>query len=179
MVVRTHPTPSAARAVCSAVTAAVLLTLPIVSQPSAAAEYVVTIRGWRTFIDRPLAGREPGWPVTVVALDQSPSRAPTRLPPRSPDGHRIEGVASFYWQDQMTANGERFIKSDFTAAHLTMPFGTRVRVTNVVNGRSVVVRINDRGPYVPGRIIDLSEAAGHAIGMVKVGVVPVRLTIVR
>lgn len=148
------------------------------TDPVAASEYVVTIRGWRTVIDRPLAGREPGWPVTIVALDQSPSRAPTIAPPRYPDGHRMEGIASFYWQEQMTANGERFNKADFTAAHLTLPFGTRVRVTNVINGQSVVVRINDRGPYKPGRIIDLSEAAGHALGMAHAGVVPVRVTIV-
>jgi len=89
------------------------------------------------------------------------------------------GYASWYGEPQMTASGERFDRNALTAAHRTLPFGTRVRVTNHRNGRSVVVRINDRGPYGRGRIIDVSEAAARRLGMIDAGVVPVRLEVVR
>jgi peptidoglycan lytic transglycosylase len=75
------------------------------------------------------------------------------------------GLASFYGNDSQTASGEKFDAHEFTAAHRTLPFGTRVRVTNHSNGRSVVVTINDRGPFVRGRIIDVTPAAAHALGM--------------
>ena len=78
------------------------------------------------------------------------------------------GVASWYgpgFHGRTTANGERFNTHALTAAHRTLPFGTMVRVTNNRNGRSVVVRINDRGPYVGGRVIDLSNASARAIGL--------------
>lgn len=78
------------------------------------------------------------------------------------------GVASWYgpgFHGRTTANGERFNTHAMTAAHRTLPFGTKVRVTNNSNGRSVVVRINDRGPYVGGRVIDLSNASARAIGL--------------
>ena len=76
------------------------------------------------------------------------------------------GIASFYsYTGHRTANGERFTGSGFTAASRSLPFGARVRVTNLQSGRSVVVRINDRGPYVRGRILDLSRAAARAIGL--------------
>ena len=148
-----------------------------VPSQAGAPEFVTSIRGWYTTIERPLAGREPGWPVTIVAIDRPATRIPYAAPPLTGERHHLEGIASFYWQDQLTANGERFEKSDFTAAHLTLPFGTRVQVTNAINGRTVVVRINDRGPYKPGRIIDLSEAAGHAIGMKDTGIVPVQIKV--
>jgi len=75
------------------------------------------------------------------------------------------GIASVYaYSGQRTANGERAQPNGFTVAHRTLPFGTRVRVTNTHNGRSVVVRINDRGPFVRGRVIDLTPAAAHALG---------------
>lgn len=96
----------------------------------------------------------------------------------SPSGHALEGIASFYWQDQMTATGERFDKAAMTAAHRTLPFGTKVRVTHLGNGRSVVVRINDRGPFKPGRVIDLSKAAAGHIDMHKYGLARVRLEVV-
>jgi rare lipoprotein A len=88
------------------------------------------------------------------------------------------GLASWYgpkFAGRRTSNGEIFDPSQLTAAHRTLPFGTLVRVTNLVNGRSVVVRINDRGPFKPGRIIDLSRAAADAVGMTRMGVANVRL----
>ncbi|MEV3979196.1 septal ring lytic transglycosylase RlpA family protein [Nonomuraea sp. NPDC049758] len=82
--------------------------------------------------------------------------------------------ASYYGEPQMTASGERFNPSAMTAAHKTLPLGSRVRVTNPRNGSSVTVRINDRGPYVGGRCLDLSRAAFDAIGSLGSGVMTVR-----
>jgi rare lipoprotein A len=90
------------------------------------------------------------------------------------------GKASFYgrdWHHRKTANGERFNMYDLTAAHLRLPMHTRVRVVNLQNGRSVVVRINDRGPYGHRCIIDVSYAAARRLDMIKAGIVPVRLEV--
>ena len=81
--------------------------------------------------------------------------------------------ASYYWQGQTTASGERFNPSDLTAAHKTLPLGSKVKVTNPSNGKTVVVRINDRGPYVAGRCLDLSKAAMETIGGTSSGVITV------
>ncbi len=89
-----------------------------------------------------------------------------------------DGLASWYgpgFAGRRTANGEVFDPSQLTAAHKTLSFGTQVRVTNLENGMNVVVRINDRGPFKPGRVIDLSRAAAERIGMIGSGVAPVRL----
>jgi rare lipoprotein A (peptidoglycan hydrolase) len=82
--------------------------------------------------------------------------------------------ASYYWEGQMTASGEAFDPSELTAAHKTLPMGSKVRVTNKNNDRSVVVRINDRGPYAGGRCLDLSKAAMKKVGGTGSGVIPVR-----
>lgn len=87
------------------------------------------------------------------------------------------GVASYYWQPQALASGGRFNPNAMTAAHKTLPFGTRVRIRHLRNGRSVDVHINDRGPYVAGRIIDLSKAAAGRIGMTGQGVARVSMTV--
>ena len=92
-------------------------------------------------------------------------------------GRSLRGIASYYWQPQRVASGGWFNPNALTAAHKTLRFGTRVRVTNLRNGRSVVVRINDRGPYIKGRIIDLSRRAAGIVGMRKSGVAPVRVDI--
>lgn len=92
-------------------------------------------------------------------------------------GHALEGIASYYWQGQMTATGERFDPTQLTAAHKTLPFGTRVRVTRVDTGTSVIVRINDRGPFKPGRVIDLSKRAAEEIGMTDQGLSKVKLEV--
>ena len=81
--------------------------------------------------------------------------------------------ASYYWQGQITASGEQFNPSDLTAAHKTLPLGSKVKVTNPSNGKTVVVRINDRGPYVAGRCLDLSKAAMETIGGTSSGVITV------
>jgi rare lipoprotein A len=96
-------------------------------------------------------------------------------------GHAAQkGLASYYadrYHGRKTASSEVFDVNAMTAAHRTLPFGTRVRVTNVNNGRSVVVRINDRGPFVAGRVIDLSPAAARRIDMINDGVAPVKLEV--
>ncbi|ACZ00286.1 septal ring lytic transglycosylase RlpA family protein [Thermomonospora curvata] len=81
--------------------------------------------------------------------------------------------ASYYWEGQTTASGERFDPGALTAAHRTLPMNSKVKVTNLNNGKSVVVRINDRGPFVGGRCLDLSRAAMASIGGTRAGVVPV------
>jgi rare lipoprotein A len=91
----------------------------------------------------------------------------------STPGH---GVASFYTEGTKTASGEKFNTHDLTAAHPTLPFGTKLRVTNATTGQAVTVRVNDRGPYVPGRVVDVSYA--DALGMVGKGVAKVKLDVV-
>ncbi|MCC7252549.1 septal ring lytic transglycosylase RlpA family protein [Hyphomicrobium sp.] len=92
-------------------------------------------------------------------------------------GGGSHGIASYYWQGQKTASGARFNPSAMTAAHRTLPFGTRVLVTNRNNGRSVTVTINDRGPFIKGRIIDLSRGAAGVIGMQGSGLAPVSIQV--
>jgi len=87
-------------------------------------------------------------------------------------------LASFYGEDSETASGEKFNPNALTAAHPTLPFGTRLRVTNVSNGRSVVVRVNDRGPFVRRRAVDVSSSAAERIGMIDQGVAKVKIDVV-
>lgn len=94
----------------------------------------------------------------------------------------LYGKASYYygrWIGHITANGEYYKASDVTAAHKSLPFNTMVRVTNLQNGKSVIVRINNRGPYVKGRILDLSLVAAQRIEMTTAGVVPVKAEILK
>ena len=93
---------------------------------------------------------------------------------------RQEGIASWYgpgFHGKRTANGEVYDQYELTAAHQTLPLGTRAMVTSLTNGRSVEVRINDRGPFIGGRVVDLSYAAASVIGMVGPGTMPVRLEV--
>ncbi len=92
---------------------------------------------------------------------------------------KSHGIASFYSQGTKTASGEKFDPNELTAAHPTLPFGTRLRVTNQHTGRSVTVRVNDRGPYVPGRVVDVSYSAAEQLGMVGRGIAPVKLDVVQ
>ena len=107
---------------------------------------------------------------------------PKKGPSGRPTGVQ-EGMATWYGGGHHggpTASGERFNKNALTAAHRTLPMGTRVRVTNERNGRSVILRINDRGPYGnKRRIIDVSEEAARRLGMIEAGVVPVRVEVIK
>lgn len=113
----------------------------------------------------------------IVAITDL-SELPLSEPARELDFDR--GIASWYgpkFHGRRTANGETYDQNDFTAAHRTLPFNTLVRVENISNGKSVVVRINDRGPYVGDRIIDLSKKAAQHIDMVGIGTTEVNLVI--
>lgn len=138
--------------------------------------------------DRPRASR--GKPRSP---EPSPTKSPKKKPAKSdakaahlakPEKKKTEKKhkvidsgsceASYYWEGQMTASGEPFNPNELTAAHKTLPMGSKVRVTNKNNGRSVTVRINDRGPYAGGRCLDLSRAAMKKVGGTGSGVIPVR-----
>jgi rare lipoprotein A len=95
-------------------------------------------------------------------------------------GSAQSGIASFYGSDfegRRTANGERYRGAEFTAAHKTLPFGTRIRITHVRTGRTVEVRVNDRGPHRKGRIVDLSHRAAEALGILRDGLAKVTLEV--
>jgi rare lipoprotein A len=141
---------------------------------------------WKTTVTlaKAAAGRDADWSASVMA--RAPSNVTTGSVPKSKPlpgprltgkGHALNGNASYYFEDQMTATGEHFDRRAMTAAHKTLPFGTRVRVTRADTGNSVIVRINDRGPYKEGRIIDLSERAAEGLGMTSAGVAAVRLEV--
>ncbi|MFI7130455.1 septal ring lytic transglycosylase RlpA family protein [Nonomuraea sp. NPDC050153] len=121
--------------------------------------------------ERPAAGS-----ATAEPASPTPSKT-TKSPAHKPKTRVLSSGtcgASYYGEPQMTASGERFDPSAMTAAHKTLPLGSKVRVTNPDNGESVTVRINDRGPYVGGRCLDLSEAAFAAIGNTSAGVMRVK-----
>jgi rare lipoprotein A len=111
--------------------------------------------------------------------------ATTRHAPFTSDKHAAEtqvasyGLASFYTEGIQTASGEKFDTHELTAAHRTLPFGTRLRVTNVATGRSVTVRVNDRGPFVPGRVVDVSYSAAETLGIIGRGIAKVKLDVVQ
>jgi rare lipoprotein A len=114
----------------------------------------------------------------ATAPDREPVASPALPSTKDPGAEFARGKASWYgpgFHGRRTASGERFDMNALTAAHRTLPFGTRVRVRNTENGREVVVRINDRGPHIAGRIIDLSKAAAAAIDLVQAGEGPVVL----
>lgn len=116
----------------------------------------------------------------VRATGASETRA--GRPARRDRGHLLRGLGTWYgrpFHGRRTASGERFNMHRLTAAHRTLPFGTLVRVTNLRNGRQVTVRITDRGPFGKGRIIDLSKAGARQLRMLRAGVVPVRLRVLK
>ncbi|PWT88415.1 MAG: hypothetical protein C5B56_08770 [Proteobacteria bacterium] len=113
----------------------------------------------------------------LASVTSMPVPDPPHMRPSGPRSTSY-GIASFYSHGSRTASGERFDARELTAAHRTLPFGTKLRVTSVKTGRSVTVRVNDRGPYVPGRIVDLSYSAAAELGMVGRGVTKVKVDVV-
>jgi len=116
----------------------------------------------------------------LVGNNLVPFSGKGRISPPIQIAQAVTGEASWYgpgFHGQTTANGETFNQEELTAAHRSLPFGTKVKVTNINNGRSVVVRINDRGPFAAGRVIDLSAAAARVIGLLSSGIAPVQLEI--
>lgn len=119
-------------------------------------------------------------PATAPVTAAVPAPAPVAAPVASSE-HKLDGTAAYYsnrLNGRKTASGQVFNNGALTAAHNTLPFGTRVKVTNVKNNRSVVVRINDRGPTTPGRIFDLSRAAAAKLGYLRAGLTEVKAEIV-
>ena len=110
-----------------------------------------------------------------VAHRRRVAAASTAKPAARTDGS--VGIASFYKYESKTASGEQFKPSELTAAHRTLPFGTRLRVTNVTTGQSVTVRVNDRGPFIPGRVVDVSHSAAKELGMIDRGITKVKLEV--
>jgi rare lipoprotein A len=127
--------------------------------------------------------RDPLWAVHLSKTAEAAFRtasvasSSSKKKPEAARRSRLTGLASYYGSGEVTATGEKFDPKGMTAAHRTLPFGTRVRVTRVDTGNSVVVRINDRGPFKPGRIIDLSEGAAEDLDMTRVGLAEVRLDV--
>jgi rare lipoprotein A len=119
-------------------------------------------------------------PGRITAPVSTPRPVAVTPPARTPQPVTMTGRASWYGerhQGRLTASGEVFDKNALTAAHRSLPFGTRLRVVNLENEREVEVRVNDRGPMIPGRELDLSYAAARALGAVGSGVIPVRMTV--
>lgn len=123
---------------------------------------------------------------TKLASNSTPETTPATLEAASAPKPHVKfyqiGTASWYgsyFQGRPTASGEDFNMYDLSAAHLKLPLGTYVRVTNLSNHRAVIVKVNDRGPYVAGRVIDLSYAAARSIGMSRKGLQRVRIDIVQ
>jgi rare lipoprotein A len=184
-----HIATVAAAAICGSVICARVSAEPLLSFLEKRDSNKPAIGTWQTTI-KPLHAAEirlPDWSANVVAnapsgittgsIDRTQKKSVQPGPRLNGEAHALTGQASYYWQDQMTATGEHFNKRDLTAAHKTLPFGTRVRVTRNDTGKSVIVRINDRGPYKPGRIIDLSERAAENLGMTGIGVAPVQIEV--
>ena len=110
-----------------------------------------------------------------------PKKEYKRLSSKQLKGLKEYGIASFYgpkWNGRLTANGERFNCNYLTAAHKYLPFNSLVKVTDLDTGKSVVVRINDRGPFVKGRIIDLTQAAAKKLGIINKGIARVKIEVV-
>ena len=123
----------------------------------------------------------PAWIGLVLVCSALWGCAGAPQPPPEKRPESVTGVASYYgerFRGRLTASGERYDPDALTAAHRSYPLGTRVRVTNLDNGHSVIVRINDRGPYVAGRSIDLSVRAAREIGLVADGVAKVLIQVV-
>lgn len=167
----------AALALCGLATSAGRAEQPVATSASVAAAFADLGPAQTAPFARPAAVDV----TEVLATDQvtvSPDQA-AQAGPATPLGG---GMASFYGRElagNRTANGEAFDPGDLTAAHRTLPFGTRLRVTNQRNGMSVVVRVNDRGPYARGRVLDLSQAAAERIDMVRTGSAPVTIELLQ
>lgn len=120
-------------------------------------------------------------PAALPAASAPAAAAPAPAVAAAAGSDAMEGLAAYYSNrlaGRKTASGQVFRQSQLTAAHPTLPFGTKVKVTHAQNGRSVVVVINDRGPTQPGRVIDLSRAAAGKLGMLRAGLAPVKLEVV-
>lgn len=174
----------AALCLCAVAGAAVPPNSPAMARDALAIE-IPMLGGWRTEVTLNTGGNANAGNATAATASQGRAAASKQRPANGGNAsitgpkHALKGIASYYWQDQMTASGEVFNKDALTAAHPTLPFGTQVRVTRLDTGQSVVVRINDRGPFKAGRVIDLSKRAAEDITMTGRGLVNVKIDVVR
>jgi rare lipoprotein A len=174
--------PRPPRIIAGLVAAAALLHMSSASASPAGDDFAAEFADYQT----PAEPVIPSEAVDLDSLGAADLDGITTAPDAAPDDadavERLlgEGMASYYGSElagHRTASGERFDPRGLTAAHRTLPFGSKVRVTNPANGRSVVVRINDRGPFARGRLIDLSRSAAERIGLVSRGQGEVQLAL--
>jgi rare lipoprotein A len=125
---------------------------------------IAGVAAWRFGLMRPPAQE---WPLLKASIVEEPK-------PLASERKQV-GRASWYLLPSKTANGEQMNEHDLTAAHPTLPFGTKVEIENLHNGRKATVRVNDRGPFVAGRIIDISKAAANTLDMIGDGIATVRI----
>jgi rare lipoprotein A len=137
---------------------------------------VLTAAALAACAQAPMATNQSSWSSQRVA---SVHKRHSPLASKDASLDASSGVASFYSSGSRTASGEAFNPNELTAAHRTLPFGTKLRVTNVATGQSVTVRVNDRGPFVPGRVVDVSHSAAESLGMTGKGVAKVKLDVVQ
>ncbi|MDE8035174.1 septal ring lytic transglycosylase RlpA family protein [Actinobacillus equuli subsp. equuli] len=145
------------------------------AKPSAVKKYLIAKTAQKSVRHAALVAKARANKIALVK-----SRSLKELHKNTARSHYQSGIASYYadkFNGRRTANGERFSNSAMTAAHKTLPFGTLVEVTNMRNGRSVVVRVNDRGPYAHARVVDLSKAAARQLGMHNSGTAHVKLAV--
>ena len=141
---------------------------------------LAAIVGTAVMAQAPVPAAKPALPPSAAPATSAPAADAVPAPSAS-RGEAMEGLAAYYanrFNGRKTASGQIFSQDKLTAAHPSLPFGTQVKVINTKNDRSVVVRINDRGPTQAGRVIDLSRSAAGKIGMLRSGLAPVRLEIV-
>ena len=157
-----------------------VLALTAASLAACAQSSVVTQRSASFGTNRQVLREQDGRFATTEHVSVARKHDPYRSQRTAARKHFVpHGVASFYSEGTETASGEKFNPHELTAAHPTLPFGTRLRVTNLSNGQSVTVRVNDRGPFVSGRVVDVSHSAATALGMERSGTANVKLDVVQ
>ena len=148
-------------------------------EPAPTREEEKSVRAEAEVMPLPQSAPERGLAILIPPVPPLPAGAPKEVPSRIVGSPLQQtGRASWYALDSLTASGEKLDDAALTAAHNNLPFGTKVQIENIANGRSVMVRINDRGPFVTGRIVDLSKAAAEALDMIAEGVADVRLSVI-
>lgn len=162
--------------------------IPSLARKMCSALVVVTFGGaaYAQAPAAPAANPAPVGMAPIVKAEPAPAAAPAPVAApasgaKTSGEHQLEGKAAYYsnrFNGRKTASGQRFNNAAMTTAHNTLPFGTRVKITNTKNNKSVVVRVNDRGPSTPGRIFDLTRAAAGKLGYVRAGLADVKAEVV-
>lgn len=154
-----------------------ILRMPVYSTPAATQSTSYSSQSYSQSYGKPKRAKKSARKAKRSKSARANTKSSSRGYSSGYSGGSSGGLASYYWQPQRVASGGMFNPNAMTAAHRTLPFGTKVQVTNASTGRSVTVTINDRGPFVKGRIIDLSSAAAGVIGMKSAGVARVNVAV--